>query len=431
MTISSRHYLTTKNISNTNEQSLHHTPTMPHYSYVAAESGHHRRRHDEPQTHTLYQWPTTTHQTHHSRRQEPRTVETPDFRFCVELGLVIRSRKHNHKTVTGLEDEISKQLTRAGIANHLASTHTTPVSSRQWTIATELCIPSRPNDHRFGMKLISPFMRFAKRPESWQSELRNLMQALNTHFELTTTHQCFTHIHIVPSSGAWTLSQTKGLAKSALYFERCLDALVPPYRRKTVWAKSNRHNHYFDGLPMAECFARVDAQSTPEALAARMNWCGADSPTGIALGARPGADFQHDAYRWGFVGLNEGSGLGTVEFRQPPGSSSGSEVIAWVLLVGCLARLSCGAGVALDPAQKPQLKSLGEWLVYEAEWCGVPQKGLLGDLVKQAVPVTPAPGTLAGRDADAITIDEDQRLRWKANDRELVLEKYRRLLKHV
>jgi hypothetical protein len=401
---------------------------MPHITFVPAEPGRHRRLYDgreEPQT--------RHHEagTHRHRRQEPQRVEAPDFRFCVELGLVVRSRVLNHKTVTGLEAEVSSELTRAGIKNHVASSHTAPVSSREWTIASELCIPSHPRDHRFGLKLVSPFFRFSKRPESWQSALRGLMRTLNTHFELTTTHQCFTHIHIAPSSGVWDLNQAKGLAKSALYFERCLDALVPPYRRKSVWAKSNRNNCYFVALPMAECFARVDAQASFAGVAARMNWCSAASPTGVALGAAPGVDFQHDAFRWNFGGLNEGGGFGTVEFRQPPGSTSASEVVGWVMLVGCLARLSCGAGGGLKPGEKPQLKSLGEWLVYEAEWCGMPQKSLLKDLIRQAVPVTPAPGTVAGMDADNITIDEDQRLGRKANDRNLGLEKYRRLLKHV
>ncbi|KAK4149302.1 hypothetical protein C8A00DRAFT_38103 [Chaetomidium leptoderma] len=399
---------------------------MPHIILSAAEPGHHRRRYEEePKKHHRRS------STHHHRRQEPQRVEPTDFRFCVELGLVIRSRKRNHKAVTGLEDEISTQLTAAGIANHVPTSRTSRVSSREWTIASELCIPSRPRDQHFGMKLVSPFLRFSKRPESWQAELRDVLRTLDAHFELTTTHQCFTHIHIAPASGFWELDQAKGLAKSALYFERCLDALVPPYRRKSVWAKSNRNNRYFGGLPMAECFDQIDAQASFEGLGARLNWCSSESPTGVALGAKPGVDFQHDAYRWNFVGLNEGDGFGTIEFRQPPGSTSASEVIAWAMLVGCLARLSCGAGGSLKPDTKPQLKSLGEWLVYEAEWCGIPHKGLLKDLVKQTVPVTLAPGTVEGMDVDAITFDEDQRLRWKANDRNVALEKYRRLLKHV
>ncbi|AEO53715.1 hypothetical protein MYCTH_76393 [Thermothelomyces thermophilus ATCC 42464] len=405
---------------------------MPHFTYVAPEAGHHRRRHDEPATH---------HHHHHRRRRrasvhyplpmEPERIEAPDFRFCVELGLVIRSRKRNHKTVTGLEEEISTQLTRVGIPNHLASARPTSVSSREWTIASELCIPSRPADYRFGMKLVSPFARFSKRPEVWQAALRSVLHTLHAHFEVTTTHQCFTHIHIAPAAGYWTLEQAKALAKSALYFERCLDALVPPYRRTSVWAKSNRNNVYFAGLPMAQCFERIDKQPTFEGLSARMGWCSASSPTGAALGAEPGADFLHDAFRWDFAGLSAAGagGFGTVAFRQPPGSASAPEAVAWVMLVGCLARLSCGAGGGLDPDEKPQLKSLGEWLLYEAEWSALPHKALLEDLIDRAVPVTPAPGKVVGMDADAITIDEDQRLRWKLNDRNLVLEKYMRLLK--
>ncbi len=397
---------------------------MPHFTFVTPEPEYYGGRYDElPTRHRAV--------THQKRHKTPQRVEPPDFRFCVELGLVIRSRKRDHQTVAGLEDEISTQLTRAGIANHIPSTSTSPVSSREWTVSSELCIPSRPRDHHFGMKLVSPFFRFSKRAEAWQADLRAVFGTLNTHFELTTTHQCFTHIHIAPEAGRWQLDQVKGLAKSTLYFERCLDALVPPYRRKSVWAKSNRNNRYFERLHMAECFAQIDAQTTFEALGMRMNLCSAMSPTGTSLGAKLGEDFQHGAYRWNFVGLNEGGGFGTIAFQQPPGSTSASQVSAWVMLVGCLVRLSCGSGVGLEPDQKPQLKSLGEWLVYEAEWCGIPHKSFLKDLIKQAVPVTLAPGATAGMDADAITIDEDQRLRWKVNDRNVALEKYRRLLKHT
>ncbi|KAK4116113.1 hypothetical protein N656DRAFT_786590 [Canariomyces notabilis] len=373
---------------------------------------------------------------HHqgSQLEEPSRVETPDFRFCVELGLVIRSRHVDHQNVSSLEVELSKQLTRAGIPNHIAGPDPSisSVSSREWTVTRDLCIPSRPKDHHFGIKLVSPFYRFSHRPHAWQSGLRRLMHTLNEHFELTTSHQCFTHVHVVPASGYWTLGQAKALAKSSLYFERCLDALVPPYRRRSVWAKSNRHNAYFGELSMAQCFERIDAQTTIEGLGLRMNWCSAVSPTGVALGkAHDGVDFQHDAYRWSFVNLNEGDGFGTVEFRQPPGSTSASEAITWVMLVGCLARLSCGLGHSLEPRHTAKLKSLGEWLVYEAKWSDIPNKGLLKDLLKQAVPVARTPGTIPGLDADAITIDEDQRLRWKERDRNIAVEKYRRHLKHI
>ncbi|KAK3899261.1 hypothetical protein C8A05DRAFT_37131 [Staphylotrichum tortipilum] len=397
---------------------------MPHFVY-SPEPAHRGARFAESTSH--YQRPSSQV----SRRQEPARLDPPDFLFCVALGLVVRSRKRDHKTAAGLEDEISAQLTRAGIANHISSNLATPISSREWSITSELSIRSRPNDHHFGMKLVSPFSFFSKRAEAWQADIRAVLRTLNAHFELTTTHQCFTHVHIAPASGYWELSQAKSLARSALYFERCLDALVPPYRRRSVWAKSNRNNVYFQALSMTECFTQIDAQTSFSGLAARMSWCDADSPTGVALGAQPGVDFQHSTFRWNFVNLNEGGGLGTVAYRQPPGSTSGSEVISWVMLVGCLARLCCGPGGMLQPGEKPKLKSLGEWLIYEAEWSGLPHKSLLKDLVRSAVPVTPTAGTVPGMDADAITIDEDQRLRLKANDRDVASEKYRRLIKHL
>ncbi|KAL2137302.1 hypothetical protein VTI74DRAFT_5033 [Chaetomium olivicolor] len=396
---------------------------MPYMHFSAPELEHHPHiYHISPEAHHLGA-------ARHNRPKESPRIEPPDFRFCVELGLVIRSRKRNHKNAIDLAEEVKAQLTRAGIANHIADSRTSPVSSREWSIAREGCIPDRPQDHRFGMKLVSPFMRFSKRPESWQSQLRTVFHTLNIYFELTTSHQCYTHINIIPDSGFWKLSEAKGLAKSALYFERCLDALVPPYRQRSVWAKSNRHNHYFENMRMEACFARIDEQNDCVALGARMNLCSSMSPTGVALGVPPGRDFQHDTFRWSFIGLNEGEGFGPIAFRQPPGSTSSSEVISWVMLVVCLARLSCGAELTLNPLAKPQLKSLGEWLIYESEWTQVPHRSLLKNLINQAVPISLAPQ--AGKDADVITIDEDRRLRETEKDRDLVLEKYRRLLKHV
>lgn len=374
------------------------------------------------------------------QRERDTRPEVPDFRFCVELGIILRSRQFNHKSSHDLETELSAQLTLAGVANSIASP-STEASSREWTIAPELCIPSRPKDHRFGIRLVSPFMRFARgRHESWISKISTLYQNLNKNFEVTSSHQCFTHIHIVPAVGFWTLSQLKSLSKSALYFERCLDELVPPYRRRSVWAKSNRYNKYFGDFPtMSQCFKHIDKQAAFEGLAARMNWCGADSPTGVALSAsraakreNPATDFAHDAFRWAFGNIaGEGDGFGTVEFRQAPGSSTSSEAVTWIMLVGCFARIACTLGDSIKPEDSPQTKSLGEWLLYEASWCGLPHHMLLENLLAQAIPTSPTPGKIPGMDADAITIDEDQRLRWKHGERKIGVDKYRRMLKHI
>ncbi|KAH6619354.1 hypothetical protein B0J18DRAFT_242177 [Chaetomium sp. MPI-SDFR-AT-0129] len=360
----------------------------------------------------------------------PPPVDAPDFLFCVELGLVVRSRKHNHKTIHDLEAELSRRFRQAGIGHMLASKH--PLhgygwDDRSWVIATEPCIRSRPSDYRFGMKFVSPFMSFIESGDSWQQRLDTVMAMLNENFELTTSHQCFTHIHIAPVAGYWEFDQVQGLAKSALYFERCLDELVPPYRRNSIWAKSIRNNHYFGSLSMIKAFDRVDT-SPPSflTLPAMMNWCSKSSPTGEALGRGRYKDFAHNTFRWNFQNIDPVDGRGTVEFRQPPGCTTIGELVGWVQLIGCLARLSCGHDI--DPAAAPKLKSLGKWLMYEAKYSNVPNTHCLKALLKQATPVTSVPGVVPGADPEEITIEEDQRLKWEANNRNLVMEQYRTLM---
>ncbi|KAK0670999.1 hypothetical protein QBC41DRAFT_63365 [Cercophora samala] len=392
---------------------------------------------------------------YYSPVQETVTINrpnVPDFRFCMELGLVLRSRTLDHKESAALERELSKILAKQNIANSVISPRPTSSSSyavqidspssREWTITSEVSIPAHPKDHRFGIKLVSPFMKFSPdRHESWLKKINVLFQVLNADFEVTSSHQCFTHIHIVPACGFWEYGQLACLAKSALYFESCLDELVPPYRRKSVWAKSNRFNAYFGSAKsVRQCFDRIDKGGKVDGvngLAARMNWCSADSATGLALSVGDGQDFMTETYRWSFQGLvrEQGSGFGTVAFRQPPGSTSAEDAVGWVMLVGCFARLACVLGGSIRPEDKPLTKSLGEWLVYEASWCQLPRVRMLKDLLKQATPemreVSGGGNKGKGKDVDAITIDEDSRLRKKQGEREIVWEKYRRMLKHI
>ncbi|KAK4200079.1 hypothetical protein QBC40DRAFT_76502 [Triangularia verruculosa] len=369
--------------------------------------------------------------------------DIPDFRFCMELGLVLRSRTLDHKSSADLERELSRILTKQNIANSIISSRRTSSyevqdtpSSREWTIASEASIPAHPKDHRFGIKLVSPFMKFAAgKHESWLNKIYALFHTLNADFEVTSSHQCFTHIHIVPACGFWKYSQLECLAKSALYFEGCLDELVPPYRRKSVWAKSNRYNAYFGSAKsMRQCFDKIDkgGKLDIKGLATRMNWCSANSATGLSI-SEDGQDFMTDTYRWSFANLvEEGGGFGTVAFKQPPASTSASEAIGWVMLTGCFARLACVLGDSIRPEDKPLTKSLGEWLVYEASWCQLPHVQLLKDLLRQATPEMKDPLNKGkGKDAEVITIDEDQRLKRKQGEREIVGEKYRRMLKHI
>ncbi|KAK0733552.1 hypothetical protein B0T26DRAFT_745587 [Lasiosphaeria miniovina] len=325
------------------------------------------------------------HKIHKDQAPRPQQPKVPDFRFCIELGLVVRSRTYKHASSAGVEEEISARL-----------------SQTEWTVAKDLAIPSHPRDHKFGVKLVSPFWRFS-RHDTWMLHLRGVLQTLHHSFE------------------------AKALAKSAVYFERCFDALVPPYRRRSVWAKSNRHNAHMGRLSTTECFESIVAQKSFAQLGACMNWCAADSATGAALGRT--ADFAHSGFRWNLASLvSEGDGFGSVEFRQPGASTTASDAIAWVMMVVCFARLSCTYGDSLKPRDPARLASLGEWLLYEADCSGAPHKTLLRNMFDVAQPVK---GREAGLDAGAITFDEDQRLRFKEKERNIALEKYRKLVKHL
>ncbi|KAK0630262.1 hypothetical protein B0T17DRAFT_506748 [Bombardia bombarda] len=337
---------------------------------------------------------------HHRHRQQAERTSavlppstTREYMFCIELGLVLRSRHSSHGGLHALEREISVQLAKAGIANHVTSSDERRKKSgsdnfQEWTIVSDRTIQSQPKDHRYGLKLVSPFMHFS-RFDGWIAQIRTVMDVLNREFEVTTTHQCGTHVHIVPVCGIWGLSHVKALAKSIVYFERC-----------------------FDGL--------IEAQPTFQELAGLLNWCGRSSPTGLALGQS--ADFQHDAFRWNFTNLNEGGGLGTIEFRQPPGATSSSDPVMWVLLVGCFAQLSCSYADSLKPHRPAELSSLGEWVLYQAELANAKHKSLLRALFAQAtMPHTPAKPV-------NMKADDEQRLRDRVTERKIVSEKYRKYM---
>ncbi|KAK3936113.1 hypothetical protein QBC46DRAFT_395901 [Diplogelasinospora grovesii] len=370
------------------------------------------------------------------------TVEPDsDFLFSVELSLLARSRQYLHKDVYKLSEEIRIALERAAIYAHVDGLHEQGDASwLDWTITKDIAVPSKPKEHKFGLKLISPFFKFSRHHE-WMPRMRTVMHILNDHFELTTHHRCGTHIHVVPASGSWRLWQVKHLAVGAMYFERCLDAVMPPYRRSSVWAKSNRHNRWAAGLPMTEIFTRIldDANMgngkrglDVEDVATRMNLCSMDSVTGQALGEDN--HFQHETFRWNFSNLKNAAsvprrGLGTVEFRQPPGSTTASDLATWIMLTGCFTRLACRLADTIKPWERAETKSLGEWLEYEAECLQLPHKSLLRNLFRDADAL---PADLrSSPDPTLITFDEDKRMQLKDKDRNFTLMKYRRLLRHL
>lgn len=353
----------------------------------------------------------------------PEDAVTPELMFCVEMGMVMRSRRLKHASATSLVDEIVQRLKHYAIAAHARPGSSRRESHKDWTVLEDLKIPDSAN-HRFGIKIVSPMFLFA-RHDSWAPKLEKILSVLNYDFETSISHQCATHVHVVPARGAWTLDEAKSLASTAIYFERCFDALMPPYRRKMVWAKSNRFSRYLGKLSLAECLEGIRKRvgSFP-ALVDIMNTCGAHSPTGVALGSSQ--DFYHEGYRWNFGGAP--NGYGTIEFRQPPGVTDSSEATKWIMLVGCFVMLSCTHYVKAK--ERPSLVGLGRWVRYQARLCRFPEEHIdsLRRLFNQADQVHVADG--AGRDASTISTGDATRLRWISSHDNGGAQKYQAMMNH-
>ncbi|KAL0475172.1 putative amidoligase enzyme domain-containing protein [Neurospora intermedia] len=322
--------------------------------------------------------------------------EPKQFRFCAELTLQIRSRRADHRSSESLEDEILYSLTNGGIKSQILSdypydhpTHTHTPSYKVWTITSDHSIQSKPTEYKHAMKFVSPLFRFSSF-DTWIQHFESFMQVLNRDFETTSTHECSTSIHLAPLNQdhpEWTRSDIRALSKSILYFESCLDAVMPLYRRTSVFAKSNRYNKQMANLTTAECFSHLDSLSKRKYIAAHMVRCDPNSSTGRALGQR--ADFPHSGYRWNFLNLVHNKSRGTIEFRQPPGSTTPGEAIAWIILTVCFAQVACAKGDSLRPKERPNVETLCDWVYREAVRANVPSehRRRLRQLFDDAMPI--------------------------------------------
>jgi len=347
------------------------------------------------------------------------TAPPLDFLLCLEFTTVLRSRHMCHPTTTSLMGDLASKLSRAGVAVRIHTPSSRAAEDhRTWTLSPDLTVPVSSLDvGQFAIKLTSPLFPFPS-AGGFLSSLSPVFCQLQFDFKPTLSPECASHIHLVPARGRWTLEEATRLACAAVHFEPVLDALVPPCRRRSVWAKSNRHNAYLGRRrTVPECIAalRQHANSFP-ALAARMNWCGARSATGAAVARAD--DFVHAGYRWDLSGLDT-AGAGTVVFRQPPGVLDARGAVGWVVLTACFAQVACGGGFesVVDAVAPPSLSSLSRGVRRQARAAVVARHHVeyLRDMFAQADAVVEAPCERARlvRDAEALSADEVARLRWE------------------
>ncbi|KAJ9150776.1 hypothetical protein NKR23_g3495 [Pleurostoma richardsiae] len=320
---------------------------------------------------------------------------TSSLQFGVEIELLIGSRKKSHSSWKSLAKELSKRLSKAGIANHVnEGNDKSPEQYREWSIVQEVTIPSQPGKGLWGLELVSPVYPAAW---YWATDLETIFSTLRGSFALAPSQHCSTHVHVSGSPFPLSAFDLAALAKAALYYEPALDALVPAGRRASAayWCQSNRSNPALAHYPsLADCLTGIDAAvayatgragadspssasssssgyyppagssssaaatsssatavaedaAAVRAVVEAMNLFPASSPYGRAHGKKH--DFvRGKVYKWDFTGMlapPEGGGRGTVEFRQAPGSASAEEAKGWVTLA-----LALVAGVVADAA---------------------------------------------------------------------------------
>lgn len=279
------------------------------------------------------------------------------------------------------------------------------------------------NPAAVGVELVS--RTYSARDARWPAELATVFKALQ-HGSLALAAAasaaaaacCSTHVH-VSRAPPLAPAELAALAKAALLYEPALDRLVPPHRRGgragrdgnddgdgdggCYWIRSNRASTALRRLRLGECLGRIDAAAaaaaggeggqgtgthgTLSAVVEVMNLFPADSPAGRAV--RAPADFVHGkVFKWNFAGV--AGRLGTVEFRQPPGSLGGDDAVGWVALAAAFVAgaLALGPGLGGDSCsareQGASLAELRALLRLGADALGWPGLGVVDAWLERA-----------------------------------------------
>ncbi|EFX05225.1 hypothetical protein CMQ_3294 [Grosmannia clavigera kw1407] len=273
--------------------------------------------------------------------------QAASLQFGVEIELLLGSRKKAYGSWSALAKDVSKRLLKAGINNHINEGGSRSAENySEWSIVQEVTIPSQPANNLWGIELVSPVYPAAW---YWAGDIDAVFAAVHGAFMVVASPHCSTHVHVSATPAPLSTVELGLLAKAVLYFEPALDGLAPTVRRSssTYWCQSNRVSQAFrDQQGLDSCFSIIDAAVDSAAVAGEVSATRAVVeainlfPAGSAYGRAHGK--KHDfvrgkAFKWDFSGMLPksagcGTGLGTVEFRQPPGSTAADEACAWVTL---------------------------------------------------------------------------------------------------
>lgn len=271
--------------------------------------------------------------------------------------------------------------------------------------------------HIGGLELVSPIFNFAQR-DIWAAHVRSIWLTLQGNFETFPSRQTSTHVHVSPTVAPWATDHVRKIAKAAVYFERCVDSLLPPERYANLWCQSNRYNHLLKGQNMGDIFSWLDQAQTSDHIAYYMCAFSKDSPYGKAMGKQ--TDFSHNVFRWNFTPLKDRKG--TIEFRQPPGSNRGEDTALWISFTIAFVQGAVQHCDKLNPQEAPTLDLLKRLLIGGATASGMKETTLLQNLFAGKKQL--APGAFDLKDASATDLKV---MAHKAQEANITLEKFKKL----
>ncbi|KAF2745037.1 hypothetical protein M011DRAFT_470048 [Sporormia fimetaria CBS 119925] len=142
--------------------------------------------------------------------------------------------------------------------------------------------------------------------------------------------------------------QVKKIAKTALFFERAVDAVMPLDRRDNIFCRSNRMSQYGKGRNLEQHMQAIE--DAPDFMNIAIQMCSISN-------TRTWPIIKY--YRWNFGSLHlEGAReVGTIEFRQPPGSKSATSTRHWINFAVAFVQMACVHGDNLDMARSHEVDS--------------------------------------------------------------------------
>jgi hypothetical protein len=184
---------------------------------------------------------------------------------------------------------------------------------------------------------------------TWGPLFQLFWKVLSEKFNTDTNNHCGTHISVLPASGYWRLDHLKAISKSILYYESCMD-IVLPGRNQVTGCASNRSSYRFIHPKLKnlhEIFEEISHELIDNGDKIARLMC--------SIGLADGEICTDHRFRWSFRELEEGpeqSGTNSLVFRQPPGSKNYEELQRYISLTIAFVEAAILRGGNIEPEEE-------------------------------------------------------------------------------